>query len=258
MRIESETMPGNETADSNAPKMEFRGPEVGDTLHIQYSGKIDLSLPVEVYNLDLIDTDPSAIRQLHDRGIFVMCYFSAGSFEKWRMDAAEYPQEILGKELEGWPGERWLDIRQTETLLPIIEARLDTAVQKGCDGVDPDNVNGYENDTGFPLGYEDQITFNTLLAETAHERGLSIGLKNDLGQIPELLPHFDWIINEECFFYDECNVLSLFIEAGKPVFVIEYELAPSSFCQQAMELKFFTVQKNWELDSFQAPCPQHE
>ncbi|MDP1778930.1 MAG: endo alpha-1,4 polygalactosaminidase, partial [Anaerolineales bacterium] len=91
---------------------------------IQYTGGINTDLDVDIYNLDLFDTNPAAIADLHARGIFVMCYFSAGSFEDWRADAALFPQEILGNDMEGWPGEIWLDIRQINLLEPIIQFRL--------------------------------------------------------------------------------------------------------------------------------------
>jgi hypothetical protein len=224
------------------------------TWQIQYSGEMDYSLAVDVYNIDLFDTDAADIANLRARGVFVMCYFSAGSFEDWRPDADQFPKAVLGNEYEGWEGETWLDIRQVEMLAPIMSARLDLAIQKGCDGVDPDNVNGYENETGFPLSYADQIAYNTWLAEQAHARGLSIGLKNDLEQIPDLLPHFDWVVNESCFDYDECQMLMPFKSAGKPVFVIEYDLIPEEFCPKANELGFSAIQKNWELDSFYFPC----
>jgi len=221
---------------------------------IQYTGKIDLTLDVDVYNLDLFDIDPAAISQLHERGIFVMCYFSAGSFEDWRIDAGQFPPGVLGKDMEGWPGEKWLDIRQIEILKPIMETRLNLTEQKGCDGVDPDNVNGFENNTGFPITYEDQLNFNIFLANAAHKRGLAIGLKNDLTQIPDLLPYFDWVLNEECFSYNECQALLPFVRAGKPVFVIEYETKAEIFCPKSNELNFNSLQKNRELDAFRIPC----
>ena len=227
---------------------------VNASWQIQYTGEVDLTLDVDVYNLDLADTNSAAITQLHERGIFVMCYFSAGSFEDWRTDASQFPQEVLGKDMEGWPGEKWLDIRQIELLKPIMESRLDLANQKDCDGVDPDNMNGYENDTGFPLLHEDQLAFNIFLANAAHERGLAIGLKNDLAQIPELLPYFDWVLNEECFSYNECQMLLPFIQTGKPVFMIEYETTAEEFCPQANELNFNALQKNRELDAFRISC----
>jgi hypothetical protein len=221
---------------------------------IQYQGEMDYSLDVDVYNLDLYDTDPAVISDLRARGIFVMCYFSGGSYEDWRVDADQFPPEVLGNAMEGWAGEIWLDIRQIDLLSPIMEARLDLAVEKECDGVDPDNLNGYENDTGFPLTGIDQAAYNIYLSTEAHERGLSIGLKNDLDQIPELVPYFDWVINEQCFFYKECHLLLPFTEAGKPVFVIEYEVPPEDFCEQARELNFNAIHKNLELDAYLVSC----
>ncbi|MFN4294781.1 MAG: endo alpha-1,4 polygalactosaminidase [Thermoflexales bacterium] len=221
---------------------------------IQYTGEISTDLEVDVFNLDLFDTPSETIAKLHERGVFVMCYFSAGSFENWRPDAPLFPNEVLGKDMAGWPGERWLDIRRLELLAPIMQARLDLAVNKGCDGVDPDNVNAFANDTGFPLTAEDQKRYNVFLAEAAHQRGLLVGLKNDLEQVPDLVSYFDWIINEECFSYGECELLLPFIWEGKPIFVIEYELEPSAFCPQALRMNFNALHKRWELDAYRVDC----
>lgn len=229
-------------------------PPLEASWHIQYSGEIDTTLPVEIYNLDLFDTSPATIADLHARGVKVMCYFSAGSYEDWRPDAANFPASVLGNELEGWPGEKWLDIRNLQVLAPIMLERIALAAQKGCDGVDPDNVDGYANDSGFPLAAEDQIAYNIFLSTTAHQNGLGIGLKNDLEQIPILLPFFDWALNEECFYYKECHLLQPFVEAGKPVFVIEYNLTPEEFCFQSIDLNFNAMQKKMELDAFRFPC----
>ncbi len=242
--------PENSTVQQKTPPL----PPLNASWQIQYTGEMDYSLDVDVYNLDLFDTNADIIAQLHERGIFVMCYFSAGSFEDWRSDATQFPREVLGKDMEGWEGEKWLDIRQIDALRPVMTARLDLAAQKGCDGVDPDNVNGYANDSGFPLTPDDQIAYNIFLSTQAHARGLSIGLKNDLEQIPQLLPFFDWALNEECFSYEECHLLQPFIESGKPVFVIEYTLTPEEFCIQANQLNFNALQKKLELDAFRFSC----
>jgi hypothetical protein len=223
---------------------------------IQYTGDIDIDQDVDVFNLDLFETPAATMEELRRREIFVMCYFSAGSYEDWRPDAGQFPAEVLGNDMEGWPGEKWLDVRRTDLLAPIMEARLDLAVQKGCDGVDPDNVNGFENDTGFPLTSEDQLAFNRFLSSAAHQLGLSIGLKNDLSQIPELVTYFDWILNEECFSYQECHLLQPFQDAGKPVFIVEYELRPEEFCSQANQMGFNALHKNWELDDYRVDCRQ--
>lgn len=221
---------------------------------IQYSGEMDYSLDVDLFNLDLFNTDVQTIAGLRDRGIFVMCYFSAGSHEDWRPDADEFPVETLGKPMQGWEGETWLDIRQLDALKPVMESRLDMAAAKGCDGVDPDNVNGYENETGFPLTYNDQLAFNVFLSNAAHERGLLIGLKNNIFQVDDLQPSFDWAINEECFHLNECGLLLPFIEARKPVFIIDYGLIPWSFCKQANELNFNLINKHRGLGAYRISC----
>ncbi len=68
-----------------------------------------------------------------------------------------FPAEVHWQSAGGWAGEYWLDIRQIDLLGPIMEARLDIAAAKGCDAVDPDNVDGYTNDTGFNLTCADQL-----------------------------------------------------------------------------------------------------
>jgi len=213
-----------------------------------------MSFDVAMYDIDLFETPVETIERLHDDGRVVICYFSAGSRESWRPDADQFPAEMIGDPLDDWPGEHWLDIRQLDALAPIMTARLDLAAQKGCDGVEPDNIDGYLNKTGFPLSYQDQIEYNLWLADQAHQRLLSIGLKNDLEQIPDLITDFDWALVESCFTYRECERLLPFIQAGKAVFGVEYELETNHFCPQANDLNFDFLKKNWELDVWRAAC----
>ena len=247
------------TADSSsptdsAPPASRWTPSPGESWQIQFSGDLDTSLDVDIFFLDLFDTPESVIADLHSRGVKVVCYFSAGSLEDWRPDADQFPESILGNDLPDWPGERWLDIRDLQTLGPIMLERIRLAVQKGCDGVDPDNVDGYVNNTGFPLTSNDQLAYNIFLANAAHQNGLSIGLKNDLEQAEQLLPFFDWALNESCFSYDECHLLLPFVKAGKPVFVIEYGLTPEEFCFQANAMDFDAMRKKVELNASRFPC----
>lgn len=229
-------------------------PIPGTSWQWQLSGPIDTSVAVTMFDLDLFEVPQSIIEQLQAQGRIVVCYFSAGSYEEWREDAAAFSADLLGKPLDNWPGEYWLDIRRMDLLGPIMRQRLDLAQQKGCDGVEPDNVDGYNNDTGFSLTANDQLNYNIWLANEAHARGLSVGLKNDLDQVNELLPYFDWALNEQCFQYEECELLLPFIEAGKAVFGVEYELEPAEFCNQANEMDFDWLQKMYELDSWRVAC----
>ncbi len=147
---------------------------------IQLNSGISTAYKSAMYDIDLFDTPQPVIDKLHSKGIKVVCYFNTGGYEDWRPDAQIFPLAALGKPLDGWPGERWLDIRQINLLAPIMQARMDLALAKRCDGVDPDNVDGYANDTGFPLTAQDQVNYNQWLAQEAHLRNLAIGLKNDL------------------------------------------------------------------------------
>lgn len=229
-------------------------PAPGTSWQWQLTGNVDTSVDVAMYDIDLFDTPQTVIDQLHASGRTVICYFSAGSWEQWRPDAADFPAAVLGNTLSGWPDEKWLDIRDINTLAPIIGARLDLAVQKNCDGVEPDNIDGYTNNSGFPLTAGHQLSYNIWLAEQAHARGLSIGLKNDLDQVTQLEPHFDWALNEQCFQYNECNLLLPFIDAGKAVFGVEYNGASADFCPQANAMNFDWLKKNLDLDSWREAC----
>ncbi len=161
---------------------------------------------------------------------------------------------MLGATLAGWPDERWLDIRQIDELAPIMQTRLDLAVQKGCDGVEPDNIDGYQNNSGFPLTAQDQLTYNTWLANQAHTRRLSIGLKNDLDQVPDLVSIFDWALNEQCFEYNECEALMPFVARNKAVFGVEYTGDPGDFCLEANAFNFDFLKKNLDLDAWRIAC----
>jgi hypothetical protein len=233
-------------------------PSVGDSIQIQYSGTLNLTQAVDIYNLDMFDTTTAQVAALHTRGRKVMCYVNAGAWEDWRPDAAQFPAEALGNDYAGWPGEKWLDIRRIDLLAPILRARLDLCRAKGFDGVDPDNINGYQNPTGFPLTAQDQLTFNIWLANEAHARGLSIGLKNDSEQLGGLLNYYDWGLTEDCFDQGWCADLSPFIAAGKPVFAVEYTDAGinfNAFCTQAASLGLSGILKNRELDAYLQVCP---
>jgi chitodextrinase len=228
-------------------------PAPGTSWQWQLTGTIDTSIDVDMYDIDLFDTPKSTIDTLHGQGRTVVCYFSAGSWENWRPDAAEFPASVKGRN-NGWPGEQWLDISDLDALGPIMQARLDLAADKGCDGVEPDNVDGYTNNTGFPLTGNDQLAYNRWLADQAHARGLSIGLKNDLDQVRFLEPDFDWALNEQCFEYDECDLLLPFVQAGKAVFGVEYTGSTASFCPAANSMNFDWLKKNLDLDAARQSC----
>ncbi len=214
---------------------------------------------VSMYDIDGFEASAADVAAMHAAGIKVACYLSAGTYEKWRPDAATFPPSILGNDVSGWPGERWLDIRGVQqpgnVLLSIMSARLDMCKSKGFDGVELDNVDGYANSPGFPLTAGDQAVYNSVLANAVHQRGLFVLLKNDLDQVPTLLPYFDAALNEQCNQYSECGVLSQFVRAGKAVFNAEYAGSTSSFCPADNAADFNGVRFSINLDdSVYQPC----
>jgi hypothetical protein len=229
-------------------------PKPGLKWQIQYTGTHIVSPKINVYNFDLFETTAKEIAQLHAKKKKVICYFSAGSYEDWRPDAKVFPASVRGKPLDDWEGESWLDVRQAKTLVPIMRNRMRQAAKKGCDAVDPDNVDGYKNDTGFPISYIEQLSYNRALAIQAHKLNLAISLKNDLEQINDLVKYFDFAVNEQCFQWNECPKLKPFIKAKKPVLGIEYYLLPAKFCAKANAMNFDFLQKKLELDVWRKSC----
>jgi hypothetical protein len=239
---------------STNPQSEHWMPSPGSSFQIQFSGEIDLNTDGQVIDLDAFETDAAMIEQLHQAGKKVICYINAGSAEDWRSDMEQFPAEVISKAYDGWPGENWLDIRNLDALAPIIIARLEMCKSKGFDGVEFDNMDGYQNDTGFDLTAEDQLAYNRWLADQAHLLGLAVGLKNDPEQIIELEPWFDFVILESCFKQGWCELAKAFVEAEKPVFDIEYSESVFN-CDEASELSIVLIRKNRELDEFIEVCP---
>jgi hypothetical protein len=232
-------------------------PAAGLTWQWQLTGKLDLDLKTDVVDIDL-DVGRSIVDHYHSKGTKVICYISVGSYEDWRSDASQFPQEVLGNDYEGWPGEKWLDIRRINLLAPIMLARLDRCAAKGFDGVEPDNMQIWDNDTGFPLTYHDQLQYALWLAAEAHRRGLAIGQKNTPDQTKDLVGLFDFAITEDAFYYDWAKDMLPYIQVGKPVFAAEYTDLPGDFqefCRRSKELGFSTILKRRDLDAWLETCP---
>jgi hypothetical protein len=223
-------------------------------------------LNLDMFDIDMFSATAADVQALHTSkpGRKVVCYLDAGTWEPDRPDASQFPAAIKGKSVDGFATEHWLDIRQYNgTLGTIMKARLDLCKSKGFDAVEPDNVDGYTNSTGFPLTAADELAYNTWFANQAHSRGLSVGLKNDNEQIPNLLPYYDWALNEQCWQYSECTTAQngdygydQFVNAGKAVFQVEYKLQPSQFCAKSNAQNFNSLKKpsNFQLTADRTPC----
>ncbi len=232
-------------------------PQPGLTWQWQLTGKLDMDLHTDVVDIDLY-VGQSVIDYYHSRGTRVICYISVGSFENWRPDATQFPKEVLGKDYEGWSGEKWLDIRRIDLLAPIMLARLDLCAAKGFDAVEPDNMEIYGENTGFPLTYQDQLRYVQWLAEEAHKRGLAMGQKNAPDMTRDLVDVLDFAILEDAFYYHWAEDMKPYADAGKAVFAAEYTDMPGDFeeaCRQSRRLKFSAILKHRDLDAWVKFCP---
>ncbi|WP_437982027.1 endo alpha-1,4 polygalactosaminidase [Sorangium sp. So ce117] len=220
------------------------------------------SPPPTVYDLDWEFTPAETVAALHAKGAKVICYVDVGAFEDYRPDAGDFPESVKGNPDYHWEGSFWLDIRQIDVLRPIMLARFQVCKDKGFDAIEPDEVDGYANDSGFPLRYGDQLAYNVFIADLAHSVGLSVGLKGDIEQAADLWPYFDWTLNEQCFEYEECELLvDSFLANGKAVFEVEYDdpfsghmTDRSLFCEQANAWGFNSMEMPLDLDGGRWPC----
>lgn len=231
-------------------------PKPGTTWQWQLTGRLDTSLDVAAYDIDLFDTSAATIARLHDEGRKVICYMDT-AYEPDRPDS-DALEPYRGNPIDGWPGQYWLDVREP-TVLQVMKNRIAQAEEKGCDAIEADDVDARSNDPGFPIRAAEQQAFIRALANEAHARGMAFGLKNDLEEIDALLDVSDFAINEECFEFDECDALEPFIEAGKAVFHVEYsedDLAgkASEICPTANRLNFDTLIKRLDLDAARRAC----
>ncbi len=227
-------------------------PPVGLSWNYVLSRPVDVRIRAGMYDVDGFDTPARKVRRIHRLGRHSVCYLDAGTWERWRPDARRFPAAVLGKR-NGWPGERWLDIRRQGVLRPIMRRRLDMCRRKRFDGVEFDNVDGYANATGFPLTAREQLRYDEWLAGAAHRRGMSVGLKNDLGQVRRLVRWFDFAVNEQCFQYRECGRLRPFTRRGEAVFEVEYRKAPH-FCARARAVHFSVIRKTRALGNAVRSC----
>jgi len=216
-------------APASAPGAGWWAPPQHLTWYWQLQGTIRTGEPVAAYDIDGFESSAAQVAALHAEGRRVICYVDVGTAENFRPDYPQFPKSVLGHS-NGWPGERWLDIRQLAVLEPIMAARLRMCREKGFDAVEPDNIEGFSNSSGFPLTAADQLTYNEWVAQQAHSLGMAVLQKNDGQQTAQLHGYFDGALTEQCNQYGECPLFQAYLTAGQPVLNAEYRLPRSRFC----------------------------
>ena len=223
-----------------------------------------LSEPIRVpQGVEIFDTDPDSvsartIRRLNQRGVYTICYVSVGTVESYRDDVLAFPASVVGRTYGDWPDERFLDIRQLDVLLPIMQARFQRCKDMGFDAVEPDNMDVYDNESGFRLSRRDGVRYILALADMAHEMGLDIGQKNVPEITRQLVGKLDFIITEGCFADDWCGEVAAYARAGKPVLAAEYtdtNVNWAAACAFARANNYSMILKDRDLTAALEICP---
>lgn len=255
----------NDTAAS--PPTAVWQPAVGATWQISLSQPITMengkpSPDVDIYDVDLFDADASTISALHAAGKKVICYFSAGTYEDWRSDKGEWDSGDFGQDMPDWPGEKWVNTR-SDKVRSVMAKRIALAASKGCDAVDPDNVDAYDNENGLGLTAADATDYVKFLAGESRKHNLSCGLKNAAAIVRDVAGDVHFSVVEQCAEQGECASYRPMIDEAKPVFAIEYpsqagtempaDAAPAACAADGSD-KFSTVLKKMNLDTWVQPC----
>src|SRR6478752_732939 len=146
------------------------------TWYWQLSGRVHTTAAATLYDIDQEDASTTLVATLAASHTMIG-YFSAGTWESWRPDASMFPAAAIGRSLPDWPGEKYLDIRKPD-VRTIMGLRMDAAKAKGFVGIEPDNLDSFENKSGFLLTKQDAISYIKWLAAAAHQRGMVCALKN--------------------------------------------------------------------------------
>lgn len=86
-----------------------------------------------------VDAAPREVRSLRKRGMLVVSYLSVGTVEGWRHYAPMVPASWTLADVEGWPNERFVDVRQ-RGWQRIMVAEIQVLASAGFDGVYLDNL----------------------------------------------------------------------------------------------------------------------
>jgi endo-alpha-1,4-polygalactosaminidase (GH114 family) len=182
---------------------------------------------MKVVDIDLLGTTDdndwgrtvtTKIRNLTANDHIVFCYISVGTLEPYRPDykpkAAAW-HEVMAHPDGGWSDEWYLDLTKIDQVKALMEPRFQLAEQYGCHGIEPDNIDCYDDSTcwkyqggaGYPSptrGNDSEsqvkalsIEYNKWLIDQAHSRGMAIAIKNAPDLITALGADYDCAFVEQ-------------------------------------------------------------
>ena len=225
----------------------------GVTWDWQLQSPLDLQRSVDVLALDPDEVNAADIAALTSRGIFTICYVSVGTVENWRADAGDFSPDVIGNTYGGWPGERFLDIRDPG-VLSVMSARFMRCAELGFDAIEPDNMDLHINDTGFEITANNVVNYVRELATMAHGLGMEIAQKNTGDLTPQLSPMLDFAIAENCMADGWCSALLPYLQARRAVLAAEYQGGPVPTCEIAAAMGLSLIFKTRDLDRNGSSC----
>lgn len=224
---------------------------------------------LKMIDLDGFNTSAAKVAEIKSKGVYTLCYLDVGSWEPGRPDSADYPAYLKIKQDPDWPQEYFLDVKDVfkanSVLAAILKKRFQMCIDKGFDGIEPDNLQNDENAGGL-ITLQQQIDFNGFIADMAHQMGIAIVQKNGPDKIllkdrtgKMMVEKFDGILNEECQQFSECGPLAEYVKRGKMAVNTEYKVAPN--CTTSNSLVINTIRKDLNLAGGKdsgykwTPCP---
>ena len=232
-------------------------PTPGSDWDWQLSGTVAPPEGVRVFATDPDNVTKEQIAALNADGVYTICYVSVGTLENYRDDVDHFPPTIVGNRYEDWPDENFLDIRDRNHLPALMAERFSRCKMMGFDAVEPDNMDVFDNDSGFPLTREDGLNYIKLLATTAHMLGLEIGQKNAPDLTNDLVRTMDFAITESCYQDEWCTQVLPYVRYGKPVFDAEYtdrEIDFENACRRAQKSLISVILKDRDLGPARQSC----
>lgn len=178
-----------------------------------------------VVMLDGFDTPASTVAKYASEGAVAIAYLSVGSCENWRPDKGEWPACACGENMDGWPGEKWIDLDAWERVKPLMAARLKMVKKKGFHGVEMDNasVDSREGSKKRALN----LAYIRWVAAEAHALGLLVVMKNGPELAKDTVSFCDALITEQAIeFAGDAHMYAVYKQAGKPVWDFEYKNPP--------------------------------
>jgi len=230
---------------------------------------------VDYLDLDGFETPASYVAAAKGNGTKTICYISVGTLENWRPDKKAFKKldkkqrgkgkpAIIGKKYPEWPGERWLNFKRYKVFLKLMVERMKMCKSKGFELVEFDNLDAYENRTGFKINKKQAVKYARALAKKANKTGLVAVHKNTTELNKKLEPYFGAQLLEDCALYKFCDESSRYRAAGKPVFNAEYPEAwddegktfsLTSVCATTNASDISLIVKNLDLDDWVQRCP---